>query len=258
MDIARRALDAAPAGLLTDFDGTLSTIVADPASASLVEGAQDALATLAERLAVVAIVSGRGALDARRLVGVPGVLVAGNHGTEWLWPDAAAPEPDPRMGEIRERLDALVARVPPLPGVRVEHKGLSATVHYRQAPDPAAAREAIHAALAAAGDGGIERRDGLMSVELRPRGIGDKGEAARRIIDRYGLRGVVVLGDDVTDLDMFAAVAERRARGELEGAIVAVGGAEREVPPDVAAAADVILDGPASAARLLAALADDR
>ncbi len=257
MDIARRALDAAPAGVLTDFDGTLSTIVADPASASLVEGAQDALATLAERLAVGAIVSGRGALDARRLVGVPGVLVAGNHGTEWLWPDAAAPEPDPRTGEIRERLDALVARVPPLPGVRVEHKGLSATVHYRQAPDPAAAREAIHAALAGADDGGIELRDGRMSVELRPRGIGDKGEAARRIIDRYGLRGVVVLGDDVTDLDMFAAVAERRARGELEGAIVAVG-AEREVPPDVAAAADVILDDPPSAARLLAALADDR
>ena len=85
------ALAAEPAGLLTDFDGTLSPIVHDPFMAGLVDGADGALEALAERLAVVAIVTGRMPLDARRLVGVPGVLVVGNHGTEWLDPDQSEP-----------------------------------------------------------------------------------------------------------------------------------------------------------------------
>src|SRR6187551_3808743 len=49
------ALSAEPSGLLTDFDGTLSKIVLDPFMAGLVDGADGALETLVERLAVVAI-----------------------------------------------------------------------------------------------------------------------------------------------------------------------------------------------------------
>jgi hypothetical protein len=64
------------------------------------------------------------------------------------------------------------------------------------------------------------------------------------------------MGDDVTDLDMFGAVAELRAAGTLRAAIIAVGGADREVPPEVAAAADVVLAHPADAAVLLAMLAE--
>jgi hypothetical protein len=56
---------------------------------------------------------------------------------------------------------------------------------------------------------------------------------------------------------MFAAVADGRARGELAGTIVAVGGDDGEVPAAVAEAADVVLRDPAEAAALLAALADD-
>ncbi len=85
--LARDALADAPAGLLTDFDGTISPIVTDPAAAALVTGADGALATLAERLAVVAVITGRTPMDARRLTGVPGILIAGNHGMEWLEPD---------------------------------------------------------------------------------------------------------------------------------------------------------------------------
>jgi hypothetical protein len=64
------------------------------------------------------------------------------------------------------------------------------------------------------------------------------------------------MGDDVTDLDMFAAVAERRDAGLLRGAIIGVGGGDAEVPPEVSAAADAVLDGPEAAARFLSALAD--
>lgn len=251
----RDALTLEPAGLLTDFDGTLSPIVADPAQARLVDGASAALAELARRLAVVAIVTGRAPLDARRMIGVPGLLVAGNHGTEWLEPDAESPVPSPEATRVRLLLADALDRVPMLDGLAVEDKGLSATIHLRNAPDPDAARAVV---LRAVGElpSGLVTRPGRMSIELRPVGLGDKGAATRTIIERFELRGAVVMGDDLTDLDMFAAVAEARAAGRLRAAIVGVGGADADVPPDVAAAADVVVAGVEEAAGLLAGLAE--
>jgi trehalose 6-phosphate phosphatase len=254
LSLASDALAEEPAGILTDFDGTLSPIVADPSLARLVEGAEAALTTLAVRLGVVAVITGRASLDARRMTGVPGLLIAGNHGTEWLDPRAVAPEPSPGAERVRRLLAGALGRLPRLPGVSVEDKGLSATVHYRLAADPAGARLRILEALGELPDG-VEARDGRMSVELRPVGLGDKGAATRAIIERFGLRGVVVMGDDVTDLDMFAAVAEARAAGRLRGAIIAVGAADGEVPPAVAAASDVVLADVHASAALIAGLA---
>jgi trehalose 6-phosphate phosphatase len=255
--LAADALAEAPAGLLTDFDGTLSPIVDDPATSRLVEGVGSTLAALAGRLAVVAVVTGRAPLDARRMTGVPGLLIAGNHGTEWLEPGEHLPAPSPEAARVTERIAEVLAAVPHLPGVTIEDKGLSATIHYRTAPDPEVARRSILAALPDLAAGGeLELRPGRMSLELRPIGLGDKGAATRSIIDRFGLRGVVVMGDDVTDLDMFAAVAERRAAGTLSGVVIGVGGADGETPPSVAEAADVVLDEPAEAAAFLAALAE--
>lgn len=255
--LATAALSEAPAGLLTDVDGTLSPIVADPAASRLVDGAATTLEALARRLAVVAVVTGRAPLDARRMTGVPGLLVAGNHGMEWLEPGADAPAPSPSAARVRERIAAALAGVPSVAGVTVEDKGLSATIHYRNASDPAAARAAVLDALPDIGaDAELELRPGRMSLELRPTGLGDKGTATRAIIDRFGLRGAVVMGDDSTDLDMFAAVAERRDAGRLRGVVIGVGGDDGETPSAVAEAADVVLRGPAEAAALLALLAD--
>jgi trehalose 6-phosphate phosphatase len=252
--LSTEALAAAPAGLLTDFDGTLAPIVHDPFMAGLVDGVDGALAALAERLAVVAIVTGRMPLDARRLVGVPGVLVAGNHGTEILEPGADEPAAAPGAEGIARALDDALSRVPEIQGVVTDHKGVSASVHYRQTTDPDEARAAILAALGDLDSLGLRVAHGRMIVEIRPTALGDKGTAARRIVERFGLRGALVMGDDVTDLDMFAAVASLRAGGRLRAAIVAVGGSDHEVPSDVADAADVVLESPAEAAELLARL----
>jgi trehalose 6-phosphate phosphatase len=255
--LATDALAAEPAGLLTDFDGTLAPIVHDPFMAGLVDGADGALAALAGRLAVVAIITGRMPLDAQRLVGVPGLLIAGNHGTEWLDPGAQTPTTAPGADAVGAALEAALARVPALPGVVTDHKGVSASVHYRQAPDPGKARAAILDALGDLEPLGLRIGHGRMIVEIRAPGLGDKGTAAREIVERFGLRGAVVMGDDTTDLDMFDAVASLRAAGRLRAAIVAVGGADHEVLPEVTAAADVVLDTPAEAAELLARLAGD-
>jgi trehalose 6-phosphate phosphatase len=255
--LARDALADVPAGLMADFDGTLSNIVTDPALARPVAGVPEALSELAERLAVVAIVTGRAPIDARRMIGVVSVLVAGNHGTEWLEPGSDDPVATLDLADVRRRLDEALGRLPLLPGVPVEDKGLSASIHYRNAPDPDAARAAILAALGDVAPAGLDLRHGRMSVELRPTGAGDKGTAARAIVERFGLRGVVVLGDDVTDLDMFRAMTGLREAGMIRAVVIGVGGGGGEVPAEVAAAADVVLADPAQVAALLAALADD-
>ena len=256
LSLASDALRRTPAGLLTDFDGTLSTIALEPSGARLVDGAGDPLVRLAHRLAVVAIITGRAALDARRLIGIPGLLIAGNHGMEWLEAAAEAPEVSPDAASVPARLDEVLARVPDLPGVVPEHKTVSASVHYRNASDPDAARAAILAAIGDVKADGLRIGHGRMIVEVRPVGLGDKGSAVRAIVDRFGLRGVVVMGDDLTDLDMFRAVDDLRASNGLRGAIVGVGGADHEVAPEVLAAADVVLADPTDAARFLTELAD--
>ena len=254
MALARDALADAPAGLLTDFDGTISPIVTDPASAGLVTGADGALATLTQRLAVVAVITGRTPIDARRLTGVPGILIAGNHGMEWLEPDRSAPTAAPGASRVSGRLDEVLGRLPEMPGVVPEHKGVSASVHYRTAPDPEAARSAIVRALGDVEEEGLRINHGRMIVEVRPVGLGDKGSAARAIIERFALRGVVVLGDDATDLDMFRAVDELRGAGRLRGAIIGVGGAAGEVLPALIETCDVVLADPSEVAVLLGEL----
>jgi trehalose 6-phosphate phosphatase len=252
--VAREALAARPAGLLTDFDGTLSPIVERPQDARLADGMAEALAALARRVSVVGVITGRGALDARARIGLERVLVVGNHGAEWLEPGATAPVVPASAGAARKALEAILERVPSLPGAEVEDKGLSATVHLRRTANPADAGRVV---LAAIGDPGtdITVRRGRMSIELRPMGLGDKGQAVREVVARSALRGVLAMGDDVTDLDMFTAVTELRRRGEIVGAIIAVGGDDGEVPPEVAAAADAVVPAPEAVARLLAELA---
>ena len=255
IELAREALTDSPTGLLTDFDGTVSAIVEDPSAARLVIGAGDAFAALAERLDVVAIITGRAPLDARRLTGVPGLLIAGNHGMEWLEPDADEAHAAPGEASLRAHLDEVIAALPDLPGIVVEHKGVSASVHYRNAPDPDATRSAILSALGDIEARGLRIGHGRMIVELRPVGLGDKGSAVHVIVERFGLRGVVVMGDDITDLDMFRAVDELRAAGRIRGTIIGVGGADHEAPGEVVAAADAMLIDPVAAARFLVELA---
>ena len=257
LELARDALAHGPAGILTDFDGTLSPIVTDPALSELVEGAHGALATLAERLAVVAIVTGRAPADARRMAGVPGVLIAGNHGTEWLEPGADEAVAPAGAGELRTGLDAVLARLPETPGVVIEHKGSTASVHFRSALDPKATLRLILDALGDVEEHGFRIGHGRKIVEIRPIGLGDKGTAVHEIVQRYGLRGAVVMGDDITDLDMFHAVAELRDSGSLRGAIIGVAGPGGETPHEVSTSADVVLGDPEQAATFLAILAQD-
>jgi trehalose 6-phosphate phosphatase len=68
-----------------------------------------------------------------------------------------------------------------------------------------------------------------------------------------GARSACFLGDDVGDLPAFAALD--RLAAQVGTAVVKVAAADQESPPEVTESADLIVEGPPGALRLLRWLA---
>ncbi|MCH7576524.1 MAG: trehalose-phosphatase, partial [Chloroflexi bacterium] len=134
-------------------------------------------------------------------------------------------------------------------GGQMENKGALLAMHYRRAGDPAAARIALLAAVARSRAAGRFRaQEGRMGIELRPPLEVDKGTALEALAERLSIRGVVCLGDDITDIDMFAAARRLRGGGLTVGTVAV---ASEEAAPEVAEAADYTVEGVAGVSRLL-------
>jgi trehalose 6-phosphate phosphatase len=220
------------AALIFDVDGTLAPIVARPELASVPEATKAELRRLAARYLLVACISGRAGADARRLVNVDGVVYVGNHGLEL----------DPAAASLSERIAAF-RRAVALP---VEDKELSLSYHYREAPDPEAARAELEQVAERARAEGLDARWGRKVLEIRPPVEAHKGTAVLELVRRAGARRALYAGDDETDLDAFAGLSE----AGLEHAVrIAV--ASDEGPPELAAAADYVVREPAELAALL-------
>jgi trehalose 6-phosphate phosphatase len=254
------ALRTEPAGLITDIDGTISPIAPTPAEAVVAGEARAALARLAARLDVVAVVSGRAADACLAMVGLPGLLYVGNHGMERLragetsaHPAAAAAER--AVGEALADIEAALAGTPLAATTLIEDKRLTGSIHYRLTPDPAAARAALAPIVnAAAARHGLKVTEGRAILEVRPDIVVNKGTAIVDLVRERGLRGAVFLGDDLTDVDGFLALRTLRERGELTAVCVGVVGPE--TPAAVRDAVDGVVDGVDGCAALLTAVAD--
>lgn len=112
--------------LLTDYDGTLTPLVADPAEARLAPEVRNDLRVLAQSARVrVGILSGRSVGDLRARVGIPEVIYAGCHGLEVDEPGITFRHPEAEAQRQTLLAVARVVRVRSalIPGVRVEFKG---------------------------------------------------------------------------------------------------------------------------------------
>lgn len=250
--LARLSANPARTGVLLDFDGTLAPIVADPADSGAASHTLDALGRLAERLGVVAVISGRPAAFLVDRVPVPGVRRLGLYGLEEADADGTVrtrPEADPwrdRVERAGEQLREVAATVD---GAWVEHKGLSVAVHWRSAADHAAAEAVLSPALAEVADRlGLAREPGKLVDELRPPVDWDKGSVVRELAAAAGLAEIAYAGDDRGDLPAL------RAASRLGGlAIVVEHGIE--TPDGLRAVADVRVDSVAALSHLLTGLA---
>ena len=254
--------------MLTDVDGTLAPIVQRPEQAAVPAQARRVLERLFERYGLVGCISGRQALEARRLVGLDLLAYAGNHGLELLLPGDERARPHPALRGRERQAAEFVAELGgedlSAHGLRLEDKGAIQALHWRGAGDEAEAEARAEQIGAAAERSGLLTHRGRKVLELRPPLPVGKDLAVEALLsaarrsppplagERVEL--AIYAGDDRTDLDAFAQLRRMRDRGEL-GNAVCVGVVSAEAPPELAAQADLTVDGPAGWLEILEALA---
>lgn len=249
-----------------DFDGVLSPIVPDPASAVIHPDGPRTLVALAEQVLGVAVITGRPARQAISLgrleeVGASlaehdrTIYVLGQYGNErWSSADGQVVSPEPPEG-----LEAFTAGLPALldrldaAGAFVEDKGLAVAVHTRRLPDPVGAFERLLPALTqAASEHGLAVEPGRMVVEVRAPGM-HKGQAVRTIHAELDGQGMIFAGDDLGDIEAFRAVAGLRDQGR-PCLLVCSGSEEQKALVELA---DIVVDGPEGVLSLLRQFARD-
>lgn len=238
-------------GLVLDFDGTLSEIAPTPGEAILYPACKAPLEHLVGKLALVSVLSGRGAADIRRNVNIDGIVYVGNHGGERLV--NGKPEYEPRANDYRNSLVALfedLKSVVSVPGIVWEDKGLSMAVHYRPTRDWAEAEDALRRALdEVPRESDLDVFWGKLILEIRaPTGI-NKGYALRKLVEEMRLDHVFFFGDDTTDLDAVLARKDLHARGETGGFSAVV--LHDDSPPRMLEECDYSLSGVQSVASFL-------
>jgi trehalose-phosphatase len=245
--------------VLTDVDGTIAPIVTDPAEAAVPAGTRELLRALAGHYALVGCLSGRRALDARRVVGLDDLAYSGNHGFELLLPGDTEVRPDPSLNGHEEDAPRFVGgldrseleRV----GIRTEDKGAIVALHWRGAPNETAAESLAQEIASEAEWEGLVPHRGRKVLEIRPNVAINKGIAVAALIPARPIDHALYGGDDRTDVDAFAALRTLHEDGELETA-VCVAAASDESPPQVSEAADLTVAGPEGFTRVLEALAE--
>jgi trehalose 6-phosphate phosphatase len=250
--------DPARAAVLLDVDGTLAPIVRHAEDAHVPEPTRAELIRVAKRYGLVACVSGRRATTARRIVSLGSITYIGNHGAELLRGGRTEPELDPEVepwvGRVRRfAADAWTDELRRL-RVRSEDKQAIVALHWRGAPDEAAAERALRGVAEAAEAQGLVTHWGRKVLEIRPPVELNKGRGIARLLDGSAIATALYVGDDRTDLDAFEGLRDLVAGGVLESALC-VGVRSDETPPELEEQADQLVDGPGGVRALLAALA---
>ena len=240
-------------GLFVDYDGTLAPIVENPAQARPVPGASRVLELLGERLALVAVVSGRPAaflLDELRLPPGSPVRIAGHYGIERAHANGeiALPEGAARYEQALAALGRELRHELP-DGAELEQKRFGITFHWRRNPEAGAAALALAHDVARRSN--YEVREGKLAVELvAPFGI-DKASTVRELAASLEVAGAI--GDDLGDLAAFEALGALAEQGALATVRIAVDG--RETPHALFENCELVVVGPEEVVTLLEELA---
>jgi trehalose 6-phosphate phosphatase len=209
----------APWALLLDVDGSLLSFADDPEALHVELALARTLRQLHEHLdGALALISGRTIASLDRLFGQPRWAAAGLHGLEMRPADGSIErtyvDPTQRDNVFRAASELAAS----LPGVRIEDKGVSIALHYREAPWQETALDAAAAGLIE-DISSYELQPGNHVFEFKPRGM-NKGRAVTQLLDTSPFVGrtPVYIGDDLTDEYAFAVTNARRGMSIRVGA----------------------------------------
>jgi trehalose 6-phosphate phosphatase len=220
--------------LVTDFDGTLADVVQDPAAARARPEALEVLEEMALLLADVIVLSSRTPAQLEQLVPVPGVRLIGDSGL-------AIPRHAQKEALDRFNADAskLLERIP---GAWIEVKPASTAIHFRNAD--MTGEEMLRLLRPLVEGARLEAALGRKVVEVHAPKAG-KGYALASLLPGEDCLGVVCFGDDENDRSMFEYVSS------LEEPHMCVGVWSPEAPAGLFDRCDIVVHGPAAAAKVL-------
>ncbi|MFH0985448.1 MAG: trehalose-phosphatase [Candidatus Omnitrophota bacterium] len=204
--------------LIFDYDGTLTPIVSQPSQAKLSPGVRKMLEDLSGIPGIkLAVLSGRSLSDVEALVGIDSLDYVGNHGLERKIQGRVSLGPHALQFQefiagLTQKLKRSLKRIP---GVLVEDKTYSLSVHYRNVGANNITK--VYAIFQKAWEDFSAKvffriRPGKKVWEVRPAyGCSDKGEAIRFLagsVAKAQRKGLVLVyvGDDTTDEDAFRAL----------------------------------------------------
>jgi trehalose 6-phosphate phosphatase len=202
-------IDIRSSALLLDVDGTLLDIADTPFGVDVPERLKEALAVVSSKTdGATAFVSGRPMADLDRLFAPLKLAAVAGHGAELRASGVAGIKrgEGPISTTLRQSLAAFAAAHP---GVTLEDKGYSLAVHYRLAPQHAAAVKAAVADACAASHSPdvLDVLPGKAVVEVKAAAV-NKGTGIRELMTHPPFRGrrPIFIGDDVTDQAAFAVL----------------------------------------------------
>jgi trehalose 6-phosphate phosphatase len=209
-EIAARIRDAKTCALLLDFDGTLVKLQRRPWEVRVPQRTKRLLERLARHPRLfVAIVSGRRCQDLQTRIGVNALRFVGLHGAER----------DDKKMKISRAAAGVLARaqrgarrqISSMRGMRIEDKGMSFAVHYREASLPVArAAKSFLLNVVAPEQKALRILDGAMVWEVLPNEICGKGGAVRELLsDLPQGTPAIYIGDDGTDESAFRALDDQ-------------------------------------------------
>jgi len=195
--------------LAFDFDGTLSPITTEPDAATIRPATKKLLRELTLKYPCI-VVSGRSREDVRRrLHGIRFAEVIGNHGIE--------PWDSTRDGAetVRRWIPILTQQLKELPGIYLEDKGFSVSVHYRKEQQKRRAARMIGRVCRSLSHARI--LGGKNVINVLPRNAPNKGLAVEEERRRRHCEYVIYAGDDKTDEDAFALAESKKFLGVRVG-----------------------------------------
>ncbi|MDD5189947.1 MAG: trehalose-phosphatase [Dehalococcoidales bacterium] len=245
-----------PLGLITDIDGTIAPISSDLLHTVIPPENLRALAVLSQKLALVAVVSGRGAAEVQRMINIPNVKYVGHYGLEWsenghftLHPAAVRYLPAVRglvadIEILRHRDDIVF-----------QDKGATLSLHFHRSREPEATEqlilETLHRSPHIAGLRVLVEKTGFGIV---PPVDYNKGDAIAALIKEHRLRSAIFLGDDTGDVPGFRAIRASRLNPDFAGLSLLVTG--KDTPPEIIQEVDYTLNGVSETTTLLQWLPD--
>jgi trehalose 6-phosphate phosphatase len=204
--IARRIRRNPRVVMFLDFDGTLVRIASLPGNVRLEDGMRDVLRKLAAHPNVtLVVISGRQRAELQNYIGIRKIRYMGLYGWER---NGNRRVPFPDRVALARMLVELLAKLPAYPGVWIEPKRSTFSVHLKGASGETQRqmRQQVRKRVKPLRET-LKVMGNLRDVEVAPVSIGDKGVAVRKFLDEPGVSGAlpIYFGDDYSDEPAFAA-----------------------------------------------------